>query len=250
MHREELLLNPIAFMPPPQVLDGLSPEDAARRIPGVTHSIVEILAHLVFWQTWFIEPLQRRGDPPAASAAEGWPAATAADWEPLREQFLAGLHRALELPADGRIDPPIEFPPLANYTIADAMTHLGQHNAHHLGTNRDSASGARRMAAAGRKLHLVDAVARAVGAASVIAGAIASVSGFGIGSLLTPLLMLWMPTAEAVAILAIPHALATAIRWVRFAPLSTGRRSASSESPVPRAAWRAPRFSLSSRAPS
>jgi hypothetical protein len=55
-----------------------------------------------------------------------------------------------------------------------------------------------------------------VGAASVVAGAIASVSGFGIGSLLTPLLMLWMPTAEAVALLAIPHALATAIRWVRL----------------------------------
>jgi uncharacterized damage-inducible protein DinB len=105
MHRKELLLSPIAYMPPPQVLEGLSPEDAARRIPGVTHSIVEILA----------------------------PAATAADWTPLREQFLAGIRRALELPADGRVDPPIEFPPLANYTIADAMTHLGQHNAHHLG---------------------------------------------------------------------------------------------------------------------
>jgi len=42
------------------------------------------------------------------------------------------------------------------------------------------------------------------------------VSGFGIGSLLTPLLMLSMPTAHAVAVLAIPHAVATAIRWVRL----------------------------------
>jgi uncharacterized membrane protein YfcA len=50
--------------------------------------------------------------------------------------------------------------------------------------------------------------------AAVLAGAIAAVSGFGIGSLLTPLLMLSMPTAQAVAVLAIPHALATAIRWV------------------------------------
>jgi uncharacterized membrane protein YfcA len=51
--------------------------------------------------------------------------------------------------------------------------------------------------------------------AAVLAGAIAAVSGFGIGSLLTPVLMLSMPTAHAVAVLAIPHALATAIRWVR-----------------------------------
>jgi uncharacterized membrane protein YfcA len=55
-----------------------------------------------------------------------------------------------------------------------------------------------------------------IGIAAVLAGAVAAVSGFGIGSLLTPLLMLSMPTAHAVAVLAIPHALATAIRWVRL----------------------------------
>jgi len=55
-----------------------------------------------------------------------------------------------------------------------------------------------------------------VGAASVLAGGIAAVSGFGIGSLLTPLLILSMPTAHAVAILAIPHALATTVRWIRL----------------------------------
>jgi uncharacterized membrane protein YfcA len=51
---------------------------------------------------------------------------------------------------------------------------------------------------------------------AVIAGGVAAVSGFGIGSLLTPLLMLTMPTAHAVAVLAIPHALATTIRWLRL----------------------------------
>jgi uncharacterized membrane protein YfcA len=55
-----------------------------------------------------------------------------------------------------------------------------------------------------------------VGSAAILAGAVAAVSGFGIGSVLTPLLMLWMPTAEAVAILAVPHAVATAIRWLRL----------------------------------
>jgi uncharacterized protein len=51
---------------------------------------------------------------------------------------------------------------------------------------------------------------------AVAAGSIAAVSGFGIGSLLTPVLMISMPTAEAVAVLAIPHAIATAVRWVRL----------------------------------
>jgi uncharacterized membrane protein YfcA len=53
-------------------------------------------------------------------------------------------------------------------------------------------------------------------AVAVLAGAIATVSGFGIGSLLTPLLMLSSPTAEAVATVAIPHAVATAVRWARL----------------------------------
>lgn len=44
----------------------------------------------------------------------------------------------------------------------------------------------------------------------------AAVSGFGIGSLLTPLLLLSMPAAHAVAIVAIPHAVATSIRWLRL----------------------------------
>ena len=51
---------------------------------------------------------------------------------------------------------------------------------------------------------------------AVLAGAIAGVSGFGLGSLLTPVLMLSMPAAEAVAVLALPHAWVTAVRWLRL----------------------------------
>ena len=44
----------------------------------------------------------------------------------------------------------------------------------------------------------------------------AAVSGFGIGSLLTPFLLLSFPTAEAVAIVAVPHAVATTVRFWRL----------------------------------
>jgi uncharacterized membrane protein YfcA len=49
-------------------------------------------------------------------------------------------------------------------------------------------------------------------AASVAAGAIASVAGFGIGSLLTPVLALRVDMKLAVAAVAIPHLVATALR--------------------------------------
>lgn len=46
-----------------------------------------------------------------------------------------------------------------------------------------------------------------------IAGAVASVTGFGIGSILTPLLALQVGTKVAVAAISIPHFLATALRF-------------------------------------
>jgi uncharacterized membrane protein YfcA len=51
---------------------------------------------------------------------------------------------------------------------------------------------------------------------AVVAGAVASVTGFGIGSLLTPVLALTLDTRLAVAAVAIPHAAGTALRFARL----------------------------------
>ena len=48
---------------------------------------------------------------------------------------------------------------------------------------------------------------------SVVAGALAAVTGFGIGSLLTPILALQVDTRLAVAAVSIPHVLGTALRF-------------------------------------
>ena len=56
----------------------------------------------------------------------------------------------------------------------------------------------------------------AVFACAIAAGAIASVSGFGIGSLLTPLLALHAGTRTAVAAVSIPHLIGTGIRFWRL----------------------------------
>jgi hypothetical protein len=49
--------------------------------------------------------------------------------------------------------------------------------------------------------------------AAVLGGAIAALAGFGIGSILTPLLALSVGTKEAVVAVSIPHLVATAIRF-------------------------------------
>jgi uncharacterized membrane protein YfcA len=48
---------------------------------------------------------------------------------------------------------------------------------------------------------------------AILAGSIASVTGFGIGSLLTPILALKMDTRLAVAAISIPHLIGTALRF-------------------------------------
>lgn len=52
------------------------------------------------------------------------------------------------------------------------------------------------------------------GGVSLVAGAIASVAGFGIGSLLTPLLSLFVGTRLAVAAISVPHFAATLARFL------------------------------------
>ena len=49
--------------------------------------------------------------------------------------------------------------------------------------------------------------------AAIVAGAVASIAGFGIGSILTPLLAISIGTKLAVATVSIPHLMATALRF-------------------------------------
>jgi uncharacterized membrane protein YfcA len=50
-------------------------------------------------------------------------------------------------------------------------------------------------------------------AAAIAAGGVASISGFGIGSILTPALSLWFDAKLAVAAVSVPHLIGTAIRF-------------------------------------
>jgi uncharacterized membrane protein YfcA len=62
----------------------------------------------------------------------------------------------------------------------------------------------------------VDVYESAIFLAAIAAGAVAAISGFGIGSLLTPLLALHAGTKTAVAAVSIPHLIGTGIRFWRL----------------------------------
>jgi uncharacterized membrane protein YfcA len=56
----------------------------------------------------------------------------------------------------------------------------------------------------------------AVGTVAILAGGVAAIAGFGIGSLLTPVLSLELGTKLAVALISIPHFIGTALRLWRL----------------------------------
>ena len=138
MNPRELLIEPIAYMPPGRTLEGLTAEVAERCPKGADHSVAEIVAHLSYWQDWFVSRCLSRADPMPATAAMGWPTVIPGSWPDIHRSFLRGLENAVELGnqpgvLDQNIAPAIEFPPLAAYTIRDALTHIATHNSHHLG---------------------------------------------------------------------------------------------------------------------
>jgi len=91
-----------------------------------------------FWQSWFLDRCDGTALPMATAAAVGWPTVSPEGWPPLVARFGAGLMRAAEIGEDRAqlsrpVTPAIEFPPLAHYTVHDALVHVAQHNSHHLG---------------------------------------------------------------------------------------------------------------------
>ena len=155
MSVRELLIETLAHIPPASALEGLTVDEAERRVPGANHSIAAIVAHLTFWATWFCARCEGTAEPMIASAANGWPPVAPGSWPELHRQFLSMLERAATLGDDPRrlespIVPPIEFPPLANFTIRDALVHVGPPQRTPSWTDHRLATGDGPVAAAGR----------------------------------------------------------------------------------------------------
>lgn len=136
MNVREFLTSPTAYLAPEKALEGLSAAQAERHVTGTPHSIAEIVAHLGFWQDWFYRRCLGQAAPMVSSAAIGWPAVPADSWPVVRSGFLNRLQQLAVL-ADGNltkpVTPAIQFPPLATYTVGDALVHVATHNSHHLG---------------------------------------------------------------------------------------------------------------------
>jgi uncharacterized damage-inducible protein DinB len=138
MSIRDQLVDTFVHIPPAHALVDLTAEDATRVPAAGLHTIGAIVGHMEFWQAWLLDRCEGHATPMVGKAAEGWPEVSARDWVHLLGRYEGGLARATALGEDAdrldqRIAPAIEFAPLANYSVRDVLTHIAQHNSHHLG---------------------------------------------------------------------------------------------------------------------
>jgi len=138
MHLGHILRGGHSYLAPAATLAALPPDLALLKPVNSPHSVASIVAHMAFWQQWFLDRCDGLAIPPPAHAALGWPVVQSGEWSEVLARFEAGLDRALAIAADEMrtskvISPALEPDFLANYTTADALVHIALHNAHHLG---------------------------------------------------------------------------------------------------------------------
>ena len=138
MNLRHFLVDTYVHMPPPQILIDVSDADAMRRLSPDMHTIAEVVAHMDFWQAWFLKRCRGEATAIAANAALGWPAVSDGEWPRVRERFLNGLSAAVDVADNPErltapVEPAIELPALAEYSVSEALVHVAGHNSHHLG---------------------------------------------------------------------------------------------------------------------
>ena len=138
MHLGHILRGAHSYLAPTATLAALPSDLALLKPVASPHSVADIVAHMAFWQQWFLDRCDGLAVRPPAHAALGWPAVASGEWDDVLARFEAGLDRALSLAADEPrlskpLSPPLEPDFLAGYTTADALVHIALHNAHHLG---------------------------------------------------------------------------------------------------------------------
>ncbi|MHA2425517.1 MAG: DinB family protein [Candidatus Thorarchaeota archaeon] len=120
---------------PEKSLNDLTPDIVTKRVEGGTHSIWDLIHHVLFWQDITIESLEEKEIDWERSKTENWPDPSAkVDKKQLDDsikRFLKGIERISEL-ADS-VDLNSGMPSWPKATKMWAMLMIAQHNSYHIG---------------------------------------------------------------------------------------------------------------------
>jgi uncharacterized damage-inducible protein DinB len=104
----------------------MTAERAGIKLPGAPYSILTNLAHAVFWQEIWLDRLAGRR---ARSFTEDWKTPPHEEWPLVRQQFLDGLSRALQIARSDPFDHKMKTDAVAIKTLMQ----IAVHDAYHLG---------------------------------------------------------------------------------------------------------------------
>lgn len=111
-----------------RALEGLSPEDAARKPELLPHSVAEVMAHVQFWQRFLVRAVNGEPATMPKHAADGWPAA--APWEELKAEFLRDAEVLRSFSRDPERTRQLDD---RGYPLAVNLTNFAGHSVYHLG---------------------------------------------------------------------------------------------------------------------
>jgi uncharacterized damage-inducible protein DinB len=115
-----------------QVFSGLDKKTVGERLPGLPHSLAQILGHIVFWQAWVIDWLDGKKPRVPKHAAASWPEEVAprgaADWKREVRKFQDGL-KELERRAR-QVD---LLKKIGKVSPLEMLQAIASHNSYHLG---------------------------------------------------------------------------------------------------------------------
>jgi len=120
-----------------QALEGLEPRLAGTRVGEASHTIFQILHHMVYWQDIALARVRGERPPRPASAALGWmtPSAPedASDWEAVIACLAEGLRSFEELLGDPGFELDRMIDPERRVTAREEILMVQGHNSYHLG---------------------------------------------------------------------------------------------------------------------
>jgi len=120
---------------PKKVLKDISSDIAVKRMNSSTHTIWELLSHLVFWQDITIEAIEEKEVDWSRSKTENWPepidSITHEELDALSKRFLAGIERLTSLADEAELSSGMPSWPKGTKHWAFQM--IAQHNSYHLG---------------------------------------------------------------------------------------------------------------------
>lgn len=119
---------------PERAISGLDSNTAKKKLGDNSHSIWELLHHIVVWQDVTIDAINGKDVDWKEVHARNWPSnkelLSDSDWEKLVKQFYSGLEEMEKIIESGdfaRIIPEWKAP------VAEGLLVVLQHNSYHLG---------------------------------------------------------------------------------------------------------------------